>query len=131
VSQRVQQKEGAMAHILLAEDDNAERGLIARALTADGHRVTEAENGQLALQRLTADPSSFDLIVTDVEMPELDGIELAKRAVAANARIRVLLISGFGGSLDRAADLVAKGARTLVKPAPLEKVRAEVRALAG
>lgn len=120
-----------MAHILLAEDDATGRGLIARALASDGHQVTEAENGLLALQHLTAGATTFNVLVTDVEMPELDGIDLAKRALAAQPGIKVLLISGFAGGTDRAAGLVAQGARLLLKPAPLEKVRAEVRLLLG
>jgi two-component system cell cycle response regulator CpdR len=120
-----------MASILIAEDDAAERGLLARGLAADGHRVVEAENGQVALQRLLADPGAFDILVTDVEMPELDGIELARNAIAAKPGLGVLLISGFAGSMDRAADLFAKGARSLFKPVQLEKVRTEVRAMLG
>lgn len=120
-----------MANVLLAEDDATERGLIARALAADGHSVTEAENGQVALQKLLASPAAFAVVVTDVDMPELDGIELARRALAANASVKVLLISGYASSIDRAADILAKGGRSLVKPVHLDKVRAEVRALVG
>lgn len=120
-----------MASILLAEDDAAERGLLARGLTGDGHSVVEAENGQIALQMFQASPTAFSVLVTDVEMPELDGIELARRVMSANAAIKVLLISGFAGSSDKAADIIARGARSLTKPVQLEKVRAEVKALAG
>lgn len=118
-----------MAHILLAEDNSAERGLLSRGLASDGHQVTAAENGHTALQHLLASPTAFQVLVTDVEMPELDGIELASRGLAANSALKVLLISGHAGSLDRASALVAKGARTLIKPVALETVRAEVRAL--
>jgi len=118
-----------MASILLAEDDAAERGLIVRGLAADGHKVVEAENGQIALQRFLADPSAFDALVTDVEMPELDGIELARRAMAARPELKVVLISGFAGTLGRAADVIALGARSLTKPVQLEQVRAAVRGM--
>ena len=120
-----------MANILLAEDDAAERGLLARGLAGDGHNVAEAENGMIALQKLQADPMAFGVLVTDVDMPELDGIELARRALAAKPGLKVLLITGYAGSMERAADVLALGARHLVKPVPLEKVRAEVRAMAG
>lgn len=120
-----------MANILLAEDDATERGLMARALIADGHTVVEAENGLIALQRVSATPGSFAVLVTDVDMPELDGIELARRALSASPGIKVLLISGYANAVDRAADVLAKGARSLVKPVQLDKVRAEVKALAG
>lgn len=120
-----------MANILVAEDEPTERGLLVRGLAADGHTVTEAENGLVALQRLQANPGAFHVLVTDVDMPEIDGIELARRALAVNASLKVLLISGFTGSMDRCADLVSHGARSLVKPLALDKVRAEVRALLG
>jgi CheY-like chemotaxis protein len=120
-----------MANVLLAEDDATERGLIARALTADGHTVTEAENGQAALQKLLAAPADFAVVVTDVDMPELDGIEFARRALAANAGLKVLLISGYAGSIDRAADILSNGGRSLVKPVQLDKIRSEVRTLLG
>ena len=120
-----------MANILVAEDNAAERGLLAHGLASDGHRVTQAENGQIALQQVLADPAGFAVLVTDLEMPELDGVELATRALAANPALKILLISGMAGGMDRAKDLVARGARTLVKPVALEKVRAEVRALLG
>lgn len=120
-----------MASILVAEDDAAERGLIARGLAGDGHTVIEAENGAAALQRLLADPAAIDVLVTDVDMPELDGVDLARRALTARPGLKVLLISGFAGGLERAADLNAKGVRSLVKPVALEKLRAEVKALVG
>ena len=85
----------------------------------------------VALQRLLANPSAVDVLVTDVEMPELDGIELARKAIAARPGLKVLLISGFAGGLERAADLNAQGVRSLVKPVALEKVRGEVKALLG
>ena len=119
-----------MASIILAEDDAAERGLMARGLAGDGHTVIEAENGQVALQHILANPA-IAVLITDVEMPELDGIELARRAMAARPGLKVLLISGFAGTIARASDLLAQGARSLVKPVPLERVRAEVRAIAG
>ena len=118
-----------MSTILVAEDNGAERGLLVRALQSDGHSVIEAENGQIALQQLLANPAAVAVLVSDVEMPELDGIELARRGLAANAGLKIILISGHASVLERAGDLVAKGARTLVKPVALQKVRAEIKAL--
>jgi CheY-like chemotaxis protein len=120
-----------MSTILVAEDNAAERGLLVRALQSDGHSVLEAENGQIALQLFLANPTAVAVLVSDVEMPELDGIELARRGLTANASLKIILISGHASALEKAADLVAKGARTLVKPVALEKVRAEVRAFTG
>jgi two-component system cell cycle response regulator CpdR len=120
-----------MANILVAEDDATERGLLVRGLVADGHSVVEAENGQVALQKLMANPAAFSALVTDVDMPELDGVELARRGIAANPALKVLLISGYASSIDKAADMLGQGARGLVKPVGLDRVRAEVRALIG
>ena len=120
-----------MVAILIAEDVATERGLLARGLAGDGHTVTEAENGLVALQKITAEPTKFAVLVTDVDMPELDGIELARRAFDINPSIKVLLISGYAGAIDKASDILSKGARALVKPVVLEKARAEVRTLLG
>lgn len=118
-----------MARILLAEDDPAARTLMARALAGDGHSVIEAEDGQAALQAMSAEPAAIDVLVTDVDMPGLDGIALAGRARALKPGLRVLLISGFADGLGRAQELGSAGVRTLLKPASIEGLRREVRAL--
>ena len=120
-----------MARILLAEDDASARSLLARALAGDGHVVSEAEDGQAALDLLLANPSGVDVLVTDVEMPGLDGVELAKKGLAAKPGLKVLLITGHADGLSRAEGLSAPGVRSLAKPASLEQVRAQVRALVG
>ena len=118
-----------MARILLAEDDTAARALVARGLAADGHAVSQAEDGQAALTALLADPSAVDVLVTDVEMPLLDGVELARRALAAKPDLKVLLISGHAQGFDKAADLIGRTVRSLAKPATLDRIREEVRRL--
>ena len=120
-----------MARILLAEDDTATRALLARALTADGHTVTEAEDGQAALQAMAGAPSAVDVLVTDVDMPGLDGIALAQQARGLKSDLKVLLISGFADGLGRAYEVGSLGVRTLLKPASIEQVRQEIRALLG
>ncbi|HXF53276.1 MAG TPA: response regulator [Hyphomicrobiaceae bacterium] len=120
-----------MARILLAEDDKATREVIARALEADGHSVTQSLDGQEALDRLTAAPAGIDLLVSDVEMPGLDGVTLVERALAAQPRLKVLLISGFSGGLERAERLKGAGVRSVSKPFTLDALRSEVRALLG
>jgi two-component system, cell cycle response regulator CpdR len=124
-------REGSVARILFAEDDTASRTLMARALSGDGHTVTEAEDGPSALQALKAAPDAFDVLVTDVDMPGLDGIALATQAKALKPGLKVLLMSGFADGLARANALTAGGARTLSKPASLDQLRQEVRTLLG
>jgi len=120
-----------MVRILLAEDDRATREVIARALEADGHSVTQCLDGQEALDRLNANPGGIDLLISDVEMPGLDGVSLAERAIAAESRIKVLLISGFAGGLERAERIIGHSVRSVSKPFTLDQLRAEVRALIG
>lgn len=120
-----------MARILLAEDDASTRSLLARALAGDGHTVSEAEDGEAALSALLADPAAIDVLVTDVEMPGIDGVELAKRGLAAKPGLKVLLITGHAGGLSRAEGLASASVHSLSKPATLEKVRAEVKSLLG
>ncbi len=120
-----------MAHILIADDEAATRDLVRRALESDGHKVVTAADGSEALSQLGAASAAFDLLISDVEMPGIDGIKLAAQALAATSRIRVLLMSGYADQLARAAALDAGRLRTLSKPFTLEKMRAEVKATLG
>jgi CheY-like chemotaxis protein len=120
-----------MVRILLADDDRATREVIARALEADGHNVMQSLDGQEALDRLAAHPGGVDLLISDVEMPGLDGVSLAERALAAEPHIKVLLISGFAGGLERAERIKGHTVRSVSKPFTLDKLRSEVRALIG
>jgi DNA-binding NtrC family response regulator len=115
-----------MARILLADDDKGALDLVRRALELDGHAVVTAEDGSEAQSLVSA--GGFDLLVSDVQMPGLDGISLAKEAVARQPRLRVVLMSGYADGLDLAGPLVARGARVLVKPFAIDRIRAEVRA---
>ena len=116
-----------MAHVLLADDDAAMRDLVSRALTADGHKVVVAGDGQEALDQFAAAKQPFDILVTDVQMPIIDGISLAAQLLAANSQLRIVLMSGLQTEIARADRL--KGARTrfLMKPFTLDQVRAEIR----
>src|SRR5690606_26997456 len=100
--------------------------LVRRALELDGHKVVTADDGAEAQSLLR--PGGFDLLVTDVQMPGLDGISLAKDAVSRHSAMRVVLMSAYADGLDAAKPLVARGARVIVKPFAIERIRAEVRA---
>src|SRR3954462_13774520 len=82
----------AMANILLAEDDDAMRQFLSTALTRDGHRVSSHRDGQQALAALDR---PYDLLIADIVMPGLDGIELARRARESDPQLRVMFITGF------------------------------------
>jgi CheY-like chemotaxis protein len=115
-----------MARILLADDDAAARDLVQRALASDGHSVVATHDGQEALEKLQSG-ATFDLLISDVQMPAVDGIELIEKAVAIAPGMRVILMSGFAGELDRAAHLKSKIAYVISKPFTLEQVRGVVR----
>jgi len=117
-----------MARILLADDDAATRDMVERALATDGHAVTPTQDGTEALEQLREAPGGFDLLITDVQMPGLDGIALAEAGLAANAKLRIVLMSGFADEFGRAEHLKSRIARVLTKPFTLEQIRSAVKA---
>lgn len=116
-----------MARILLADDEPAMLDLMRRALESDGHAVSVMASGSEALEHLRADPAAFDALVTDVNMPGLDGIELIRSAVALNPRLALVLISGYIEQLERARAHLPARLTTLAKPFTLEQIRAQVK----
>lgn len=116
-----------MARILLADDDPTALTLVGRALSSEGHQIVSCSDGQEALQHLFSAPESFDLLVTDVEMPGMDGVELAQQAAVTAPRLRILLMSGFAGGNERIASLKLPSAGFVSKPATLDQIRTAVR----
>ena len=82
-----------MAKILLAEDDNDMRRFLVKALENAGFQVSSHDNGMAAYQRLREEP--FEMLLTDIVMPEMDGIELARRASELDPDIKIMFITGF------------------------------------
>lgn len=82
-----------MIRILLAEDDTSMREYLSRALERVGYSVTSVDRGTLALPLIES--KTFDLLLTDIVMPEMDGIELAQRAAVIAPDMRVMFITGF------------------------------------
>jgi CheY-like chemotaxis protein len=115
-----------MARILLADDDATTRDLVRRALEAEGHRVLATPDGNEALEQLK-EGGRFDVLVTDVEMPMLDGIALAEHAFELQPGVRILLMSGFPDQLDRAKGLSGPHVGVISKPFTLDQVRESVR----
>lgn len=109
--------------VLLADDDAATRDVVLRALQGAGHDVIVCEDGMEAEAALATSDPSFDLLVTDVEMPGLDGVELADRAVGAHSKILILFISGFEKELDRAYESQPGRSAKLLKPFTLAALR--------
>lgn len=117
-----------MAHILLADDDATTRSVLERALATDGHTVETAQDGSEAAERI-AGQKVPDVLVTDIQMPGLDGLTLARNALARSAALKVLLMSGYPEQLAGAANLPKGRVATLAKPASIEAVRSAIRAL--
>ena len=120
-----------MARILLADDDAATRDLVQRALGLDGHNVAATQDGVEALEKLQAGSARFDVLITDVQMPGLDGVALIERGLALHPKLRVVLMSGFADEIGRAAHLKPRIARVISKPFTLEQIRSAVKAALG
>ncbi len=118
-----------MALILLADDDAATRDLIRRTLEADGHQVTVTTDGAEALETFEKDPASFALVITDADMPELDGIALSKKIAAKRPDAGILLMSALDSELERGRSLGLSRIAVLSKPFTLEAMRAAVQKL--
>lgn len=120
-----------MARILLADDDKATRELVRRALELDGHQIHAVEDGSEAWSAFEAAPATFDLIITDVEMPGTDGVTLAKNALAKSPTIKVLMMSGFTDALERGRWLGPARLGVLAKPFTLEQIRRAIGSVLG
>ena len=113
-----------MAHILLAEDDESLRKFLAQALVRAGHDVTDFGDGSEAWECLKG--FRFDLLLTDIVMPGMDGIELAKRAAEMNAAQKIMFITGFAAVALHPSSQAPKQAKVLSKPFHLREIVAEV-----
>ena len=112
-----------MIRILLAEDDTAMRTYLVRALEQAGYQVDAVDRGTAALPLLEAE--DFDLLLSDIVMPEMDGIELAQRCAEINPRTRVMFITGFA-AVTLKASKEAPRAKMLSKPFHLKDLVLEV-----
>jgi two-component system, cell cycle response regulator CpdR len=113
--------------ILLAEDDDSMRGFLARALERAGYDVTAFDNGADAFARLKEEP--FTLLLTDIVMPRMDGIELARRASELDPDLKIMFITGFAAVTLNSEVKAPKDARVLSKPFHLKDLVLEVEKL--
>jgi len=104
-----------MARILIAEDEQPVRDLLARALTMDGHEVESAPDGAAALDQIAA-AGPFDLLLTDIRMPVMDGIALALSAARDDPNLAIVLMTGYAGERERAQGLDALVYDVILKP---------------
>ena len=117
-----------MIRILLAEDDTVMREYLTRALERSGYLVSAVDRGTAAIPLLGAE--RFDLLLTDIVMPEMDGIELAQRAADLAPEMRVMFITGFAAVTLKAGKQMPQ-ARVLSKPFHLRDLVLEVDRMFG
>jgi two-component system, cell cycle response regulator CpdR len=120
-------QEGAMKRILLAEDDNDMRQFLTRALKSAGYEVVSFDNGRSAYERLREEP--FSLLLSDIVMPEMDGIELARRATELDPDLKVMFITGFAAVALNPDSEAPRDASVLSKPFHLKDLVSEVERL--
>jgi two-component system cell cycle response regulator CpdR len=117
-----------VARILVCDDEDAMRAFVARALQLDGHVTAEAVDGAHALEILAAEGGAFDLVVSDIRMPVMDGIALALTVARDFPDVVVLLMTGFADQRERASNLEAIIHDVVTKPFPLAVIREKAQA---
>lgn len=120
-----------MAKILLVDDEDGVRGFLKRGLELDGHRVTTAADGSDASDRLADAAGAFDLLLTDIRMPIMDGIALALSAKRDYPALPIILMTGYAEQRERAKNLETIVVEVLTKPFSLAEVRAAVARVVG
>ncbi len=115
-----------MARILVTEDDHSVRSFVLRALQLDGHETLAAEDGAEAMDLLAREEGAFDLLLSDIQMPVMDGIALARGAAGVWPGLTILLMTGFAHQRERADGLDAVVHDVVPKPFSLAQIRAAV-----
>ena len=117
-----------MAKLLIVEDDESVRMFVSRALERAGHQIHVAADGAQGLDMICAADSDYDLVVSDIRMPEMDGIEMAMCAARACPSLRILLMTGYADQRERADDLSSVIIDVVNKPFSLAEIRSRVEA---
>ena len=114
-----------MAQILIIDDERSIRNVLKDILTNEGFKVEEAADGEEGLKKFHA--NSYDLVLCDIKMPKLDGLEFLDNIIQANSEVPVIMISGHG-NIETAMDAVKKGAYDYIsKPPDLNRLLITIR----
>ena len=114
-----------MAAILLIDDEKSIRNVLKDILQHEGYRIEEAADGEQGLQKLAAQP--FDLVLCDIKMPKMDGLEVLQQIMQLQPDVPVIMISGHG-TIETAVDAVKKGAFDFIaKPPDLNRLLITIR----
>lgn len=110
--------------VLFVDDDDTLRGLMVQALRTAGCEVDEADAGEEGLERLRAAPSGYDLVITDLSMPGMSGLEMLIAAGPSLGEAKVLLFTGFASSYRESSNLRVRVLSKPIAPADLtQRVR--------
>jgi CheY-like chemotaxis protein len=115
-----------VARILIAEDEEGLRGLVQRALAEAGHEVAVAADGAEALDEITRAEGRFELVLTDIKMPVMDGIALALAVARDYPNVIILLMTGYADQRERAHGLEALIHDVITKPFSVTDVQRAV-----
>ena len=115
-----------MSRVLIADDEESMRSLVARAIAMDGHDIVTAQDGAEALDILTETNDTFDLLLTDIKMPIMDGIALALAVARDFPDLTILLMTGFADQRERASGLNAIVHDVVTKPFSVAGIRTAV-----
>jgi two-component system cell cycle response regulator CpdR len=115
-----------MPRVLIADDEDSMRSLVARAIGMDGHTIVTAQDGAEALEILIRESGAFDLLLTDIQMPVMDGIALALTAARDFPDLTILLMTGFADQRERASGLNAIVFDVVTKPFSVADIRTAV-----
>lgn len=121
-----------MSHILLAEDDDSMRQFLELALTRAGHSITSCSTGMEALDLIQKNGAEYDMLLADIVMPGMDGIELSQKATTLFPKLKVMFITGFAAvamGQRNSANAGAGHARILSKPFHLNDLVKQVEEL--
>src|ERR1700740_40902 len=115
-----------MSRVLIADDEDSMRQLVARAIAMDGHETVTAQDGVEALEILAREDGAFDLLLTDIQMPLMDGIALALAPARDFPQLTILLMTGFADQRERAHGLNAIAHDVISKPFSVADIRTAV-----
>jgi two-component system cell cycle response regulator CpdR len=115
-----------MSRVLVVDDEESMRLLVARAVAMDGHDITTASDGAEALELLGSAQTAFDLLLTDIQMPVMDGIALALTVARDFPDLTILLMTGFADQRERASGLNAIAHDVISKPFSIAGIRTAV-----
>ncbi|MGC1560811.1 MAG: response regulator [Bradyrhizobium sp.] len=115
-----------MPRLLIVDDEDAMRTLVARAIAMDGHEIVTAADGAEALEILSNGQNAFDLLLTDIQMPVMDGIALALTVARDLPDLTILLMTGFADQRERASGLNAIAHDIITKPFSVADIRSAV-----